>query len=177
MPWKWIVCAQRTYTAARLTGYKSWLWMVHSVTVTQQRAFVLGHMCTEALTFTSTQALGGQFLPRRNKCGGRPISDTCVASHTYRNTPCWRWPQGKRWNGQSSEAVGRVSTNVKVCSLPLCGRHTWLRPKRGDVMSCVIAFVPTRRDSHPIWRRQRKWACFWKYWRYVAMLACGCSMR
>lgn len=116
MPWKWIVCAHWTYTAAHLTGHKSWLWMVHSVTVTQQRASVLGHMCTEALTFISAQALGGQILPRRNKCRGRPISDTCVVSRTYRNTSCWRWPHGKRRNGQGSEAVGQVSTTSRFAA-------------------------------------------------------------
>lgn len=177
MLWKWIVWARGTYTAVHLTGHKSWLWMVHSVTVTQQRASVLGHMCTEALTFVSAQALGGQFLPRRNKCRGRPISDSCVVSHTYRNTPCWRWPRGKRWNGQSSEAVGRVSTTSMFAAYRCVEAMRDSAPQQGDVMSCVITFPLTRRDSHPIWQRQRKWACFWKYWRYVAMLACWCSLR
>lgn len=59
-------------------GRKSWLCMAHSVTVTQQRASVLSHMCTEAATFISAQALGGQCSPRRNKYSRRPVGDTRV---------------------------------------------------------------------------------------------------
>lgn len=133
-----------TYTRRCIPqGAKSWL--LNGATT---RVHARSHVLRKPWHLYRRRHLGGQFLPRRNKCRRRPISDTCVVSHTYRNTPLLtvttrqtlkkiKTAKGKRSGGTS------VDSNVKGFAAHRCVGELYVAPPTAGRRQNVRHHVPS----------------------------------
>lgn len=173
---KWLVCAHWTYGTAHLNGHTGREWMVHSVLVIQRRESVLGHMCTEAVTFRSARRLKDNsyhvaILQRS------PVSDTC---EKIRHIETRHTDAGHAEIVRTAKATQGCGTQVDsglVCSLPSC-----VDPERGSAHRMATSRLTSSRSArrsvtHTQSGSGRGSGYVFENIGAVAMLACWFSLR